>query len=108
MEEDGTRVREFFSCMVVPFVIQTLTIHENVAIIVLKLYPGTLLLQLLHASIACGNWLEFKNNNSFILSIDQPRTSLQRSMRMFVQKNPIIILSCCIGTNFTPSWKFRH
>ena len=44
MEEDRTRVREIFSCMVVTFIIQTLTIHENVAIIVLKLHPGSLLL----------------------------------------------------------------
>ena len=61
----------------------------------------------LHASIACGNWLEFKNNNSYILSIDQPRTSLRRSMGMFVQRNPIITLSCCTGTNFTLC-KFRN
>ena len=33
MEEDGTRVKEIFSCMFVIFVIQILTIHENVAIV---------------------------------------------------------------------------
>ena len=35
---------------------------------------------LLHAFIACGNWLEYKNSNTML--IDQPRISLRKKYRM--------------------------